>query len=90
MIAPICEIVPGESASAIHGSPSCRLCWLAQKQLGWVAHSSVKVHPCGDREKIAALTADMVRAFMDGDLDAYWKLDRELRWLLAQGKSKEH
>ena len=56
-------------------------------------HSSwerVKVHPCGDREKIAALTADMVRAFMDGDLDTYWKLDRELRWLLAQGKSKEH
>src|SRR6266536_219180 len=46
-------------------------------------HSSwerVKAHPCGDREKIAALTADMVRAFMDGDLDTCWKLDRELRW----------
>jgi hypothetical protein len=56
-------------------------------------HSSwerVKVHPCGDREKIAAPTANMVRAFMDGDLDTYWKLDREPRWLLAQGKSKEH
>jgi len=49
-----------------------------------------QVHPRGDREKIAALRADMVRAFMDGDLDAYWKLDRELRWLLAQGKSREH
>src|SRR5712692_832870 len=36
MIAPLCEIVPGESASAIHGSPSCRPYWLAQKQLGWV------------------------------------------------------
>ena len=46
-------------------------------------HSSwerVKVHPRGDREKIAALTADMVRAFMDGDLDTYWKslIDRSL------------
>src|SRR5216684_1838292 len=36
MIAPLCEIVPGESASAIYESPSCRPCWLAQKQLGWV------------------------------------------------------
>jgi len=55
-------------------------------------HSSwerIEVHPRGDREKIAALTADMVRAFMDGDLDTYWKLDRELRWLLTQGKSEE-
>ena len=49
----------------------------------------VKAHPRGEREKIAALTADMVRAFMDGDLDTYWKLDRELRWLLAQ-ETKEH
>jgi len=30
-----------------------------------------------------------VRAFMDGDLDTYWKLDRELRWLLTQGKPEE-
>ncbi len=32
----------------------------------------------------------MVRAFMDLDLDTYWKLDRELRWLLTQGKSEKH
>jgi hypothetical protein len=25
--------------------------------------------------------ADMIRAFTDDDLDTYWKLDRELRWL---------
>jgi hypothetical protein len=56
-------------------------------------HSSwerIKVHPRGDREKIAALKADMMRAFMDFDLDTYWKLDRELRWLLTQGKSEKH
>jgi hypothetical protein len=29
----------------------------------------IKVHPRGDREKIAALKADMMRAFMDLDLD---------------------
>jgi hypothetical protein len=55
-------------------------------------HSSwerIKVHPRGDREKIAALKADMMRAFMDFDLDTYWKLDRELRWLLTQGKSEK-
>src|SRR6266568_2359270 len=34
-----------------------------------------------DREKIAAVKADMIRAFTDDDLDTYWKLDRELRWL---------
>jgi hypothetical protein len=50
----------------------------------------IKVHPRGDREKIAALKADMVRAFMDLDLDTYWKLDRELRWLLTLGKSGKH
>jgi hypothetical protein len=50
----------------------------------------IKMHPRRDREKIAALRADMVRAFMGGDLDTYWKLDRELRWLLAQEKSGRH
>jgi hypothetical protein len=43
---------------------------------------------CGG--EIAALKADMMRAFMDLDLDTYWKLDRELRWLLTQGKSEKH
>jgi hypothetical protein len=40
----------------------------------------IKVHPGRDREKIDALKTDMVRAFMKGDLETYWKLDRELRW----------
>jgi hypothetical protein len=53
-------------------------------------HSSwerIKIHPRRDREKIATLTADMVRAFVKGDLETYWKLDRELRWILSQEKS---
>jgi hypothetical protein len=45
-----------------------------------------KIHPRRDRETIAALRADMVRAFMKGDLETYWKLDRELRWMLTQEK----
>ena len=45
-----------------------------------------KVHPHADRKKIAAVKEDMIRAFTAGDLDTYWKLDRELRWLLRQGK----
>jgi hypothetical protein len=32
----------------------------------------------------------MMRAFLDGNLDTYWKLDRELRWLLTQGKSEQY
>ncbi len=47
----------------------------------------IKVHPRRDREKIVALKGDMVRAFMKGDLETYWKLDGELRWILTQGKS---
>ncbi len=66
--------------------------WTMKRRPTRRRHSSwerIEVHPRGDREKIAALTADMVRAFMDGDLDTYWKLDRELRWLLTQGKPEE-
>jgi hypothetical protein len=35
----------------------------------------IKVHPRRDREKIDALKTDMVRAFMKGDLETYWKLE---------------
>ena len=53
-------------------------------------HSSwerITIHPRRDRKKIDALKGDMVRAYMKGDLETYWKLDRELRWILTQGKS---
>jgi len=53
-------------------------------------HSSwerITIHPRRDRKKIDALKGDMVRAYMKGDLETCWKLDRELRWILTQGKS---
>ena len=48
----------------------------------------IKIHPRADREKITALKADMMRAFIAGDLDTYWRLDHELRWVLQQGKKQ--
>jgi hypothetical protein len=52
------------------------------------AWEHITVHPRADRAKITALKDDMVRAFVAGNLDTYWKLDRELRWLLQQGKKR--
>jgi hypothetical protein len=46
----------------------------------------VEVHPHADREKIAALRADMVQAFMQGDLRTYALLENELRWMVTQEK----
>ena len=46
----------------------------------------VEVHPHADREKIAALRADMVQAFMQGDLRTYALLEDELRWMVTQEK----
>ena len=46
----------------------------------------IKIHPLADREKITALKADMMRAFVTGDLDTYWRLDHELRWVLERNK----
>ena len=37
----------------------------------------IKIHPRADREKITALKADMMRAFVTRDLDTYWRLDHE-------------
>ena len=48
----------------------------------------IRIHPRADREKITALKADMMRAFVTGDLDTYWRLDHELRWVLQQGKKQ--
>ena len=35
----------------------------------------IRIHPRADREKITALKADMMRAFVTGDLDTYWRLN---------------
>ena len=48
----------------------------------------VEVHPNADREKIAALRADMVQAFMQGDLRTYALLENELRWMVTQEKQQ--
>jgi len=48
----------------------------------------IRIHPRADREKITALKTDMMRAFVTGDLDTYWRLDHELRWVLQQGKKQ--
>jgi hypothetical protein len=35
------------------------------------------------REKMKALKSDMVRAFMEGELDDYWALSSKMKRLLA-------
>jgi hypothetical protein len=46
--------------------------------------AKIVIHPHRDRAKVAALKADLVRAFLAGDIETYWNLDRELRWVLTQ------
>jgi len=46
----------------------------------------IRVHPNADREKLTALKKDMIQVFIAGDLETYWRLDRELRWLMQQEK----
>jgi len=45
----------------------------------------IRIHPRADREKITALKADMMRTFVTGDLDTYWRLDHESRWVPLLG-----
>jgi hypothetical protein len=44
----------------------------------------IAIHPRHDQGRIAVLRADMTRAFVAGDLDLYFQLDRQLRQALAQ------
>jgi hypothetical protein len=44
----------------------------------------IAISPHRDQAAIAVLRADMVAAFVAGDLELYWELDRQMRQVLAQ------
>jgi len=75
-----CEHNPGSSARILiaMGHRATR-----RRHSAW---ERITVHPRADREKVAVVKHDMVRAFVAGDLDRYWKLERELRWVLRQAR----
>jgi hypothetical protein len=44
----------------------------------------IEINPRRDQAAIKKLRADMTTAFVAGDLDTYWRLDRQLRAALVQ------